>query len=48
MDPSGTVFSLSEPGSSRQIVIRMSAGRGFTAEMWDSGKKMETLTFSPA
>lgn len=51
MDPSGTVFSLSQvspAGSSRQIVIRMSAGPGFTAEMWDNGKRMETLTFSPA
>jgi hypothetical protein len=50
MDSSGLVFNLrqvSPPGSSRQIVIRIFSGPGWTADVWNGQKRLESYAFSP-
>jgi hypothetical protein len=34
------------PLASRQIVIRMSPGRDWTAEVWDGGRRVESFAFA--
>jgi len=51
MDESGTMFNLGEiepSRGSRQIVIRMSTDRSWTAEMWRGGTRAESFRFTPA
>jgi hypothetical protein len=51
MDQSGTIISLSQfdpPAASRRVTIRSSAGRAWTAEVWDGNARVESYTFSPA
>jgi hypothetical protein len=50
MDQSGTIFSLSQfdpPAPSRRLTIRLSAGRGWTADVWNDDKRVESYTFEP-
>lgn len=51
MDASATVFNFAQTSpanSSRQIVFRMSSGLGFTADVWDGSRRVESFTFTPA
>jgi hypothetical protein len=50
MDESGTVFDLSQfdpPMNSRKIIVRISPSRGWTANVWDNGKRVESYEFFP-
>lgn len=50
MDESGAVFSFNQtdPGAAgRTIILRMSADRSFTADVWQNGARAESLTFYP-
>jgi hypothetical protein len=49
MDASGNVISLNQfsPASpSRRIVMRLSAGTAWTAEVWDCRSRVESYTFT--
>jgi hypothetical protein len=49
MDESGSVFNLSQvdpPMSSRKIIVRISPSRGWIADVWDSGKRVESYEFT--
>ena len=49
MDPSGNVFTfnqVSPANSSRRMVMRLSPGIEWTAEVWDRGIRMESYTFT--
>jgi hypothetical protein len=51
MDSTGTVFSFSqvEPaGSSRKVILRVPGRTGFSADVWDGSKRLESYTFTPA
>jgi predicted small secreted protein len=48
MDESGSVFNLSQfdpPMTSRKVIIRMPSNRGWTADVWDNGKRLESYEF---
>jgi hypothetical protein len=50
MDASGSVLNfrqVSPPGSNRQVVIRMSNGPGWTADVWLGQQRLESYAFSP-
>jgi len=49
MDASGNVLNFSQvnpPNSSRRVVMRLSPGIEWTAEVWDRGSRVESYTFT--
>jgi hypothetical protein len=51
MDSTGTVFSFAQVDSGespRKIILRVPGQAGFSADVWDGSKRVETYTFSPA
>jgi hypothetical protein len=49
MDASGSLLDFTQtspPGNPRRIVMRLSPGRIWTADVWNGSKRIESLTFT--